>query len=209
MRLLSKIITTLFFCAFFAPVLFLSTACPDPCLMGGKGCNSDDDCPANKHCIVPRDDDSVGCFFVKGTCEPLTVCRHQQDCSEQECCDEYTNLCAPAGACAQKCSLFNSDCPRGQRCDDKSLRCRPRCDVTNGDVDCLTGEMCDLGGYCSIPQGTPCGQRADAIVGECGFYVNCIAPNDDGLSYCSWSCSENSDCPAPTRCNLDGQCVSL
>lgn len=200
MQVLLKILT-LFVFAFVS-------ACPDPCLVGGQGCNDDDDCSAKEHCILPKDADALGCYLVKGSCEPLNVCHRQSDCPAAMCCDQETWRCALEGSCTQACNLLSYDCPEGQMCDDRTSRCRPRCDVTD-ELACGELEMCDLGGTCSMPQGTPCGQNPDAIVADCGFYVHCISPNDDGQSYCSLRCDADNPCPLGTYCNGDDQCASL
>lgn len=153
------------------------SACPDPCVAGGNGCNENSDCAAGMHCLAHFGHVN-DCFLVKGTCQPMQNCDTAADCHSAECCDELTHLCAPKGACTASCE-YDTDCPPLEKCSSEYAgrqgRCRPACNVDGVEFACDPGSFC-INGACSVFLGTPCDVEDGfaGLVKDCGRSMICM-----------------------------------
>lgn len=203
--------------------------CPDPCVLGGIGCNVNDDCPSGRLCRLRRDGET-GCTVVRGVCSDV-ACGSVDDCAAGECCDPGTNTCVDAslytgplcdeftcGDCAatqlKTACTEDGDCAVDEVCRTARGgrgRCFPICD---DDVDCALDERCVAGEQCSYRIGTPCDLDVDfsgVDVEDSCAGLDCIDLDADGTRtepYCTGFCSDFEPgpgdlCPPGFVCDAD------
>lgn len=185
----------------------LGSVCVDRACL--PGCNSDRDCPSNRHCkpdSLPHGaclqcleeshcSDAETC--VAGNC--VFTCRTANDCKASTAtpqCDTNTGLCV---AC-----LSDGQCPIGNLCVANA--CKPGC---RSDRDCNDGLKCDPtfapnGGCFACIQDADCGVkvcRSHACVIDCSA-VKCTTdrPVCDPATGGCVQCLQKSDCPAGNLC---------
>ncbi|MFO0747661.1 MAG: Dickkopf N-terminal cysteine-rich domain-containing protein [Myxococcota bacterium] len=171
-----------------------STNCP-PCqgfCVAQPECKSDADCGDGQYCVL--DSYTETCPCADGSCDapcavvsagycaakPPTGCAADSDCKDGQTCHMYYPPCAacpvddagkPIGPCPN-CGPYGV-------CEDVTP---PDPGTCKSDVDCATGEHCDLS--------------------VCPMFIPCLPDGSGGCGGCSGQCVVND--PTPTSCVVSG-----
>jgi hypothetical protein len=156
--------------------LLASTACPDPCVFLGGGCNDNDDCAADQVCRKARDYEGLGCSLVEGRCIDIDnddkvtaggrVCGSVDDCEDGECCDPITDTCVG------ELSYLSLNCDEHTCRDCNDTDFGDRCQFND---ECDDDEACtanDINGFGTIEENGIC-RLACNDDDECGAFESC------------------------------------
>jgi hypothetical protein len=209
-----------FYCTSWADKLCYPGTRPPPCLAdedcqpceecsdgicrtisGCVVCSSDEDCQSCQRCDQSICIEVAGCTpcTVDGDCPPCEVCNQNGECrrdlgcilctSDQDCpgCMQCTQgACEEIPGCGTEACFTDSDCPSRTKCV---------LDPELGHFVCMPSDL---------PFGSDCSRGGDEICAE-GF---CLL-GEGGEATCTRACIDDTDCPAPTRCLPDDDCLWL
>ena len=208
-----------FYCTYQTDKLCYPGTRPPPCQSDDE-CEPCEECAANGKCqVIP------GC----------AICSNDDDCQSCQRCDQ--GICIDVAGCTP-CTL-HTDCPPCEVCSDRQCRRDLGCLLCSTDQDCpgcyncLGGACTEVAGCGTDPcfNDGDCPTRTkclpDAGLGhsvcmpsDLHFGADCSRGGDEvcgegicleqgGESTCTRSCAGDADCPSPTYCIPDADCLFL
>lgn len=160
-------------------------------------CTSDQECQSCQRCDQGICIDVAGCTpcVLDGDCPPCEVCidgqcRRDLGCilcaSDQDCPGCYQ---CQGGACQEVTGCGTEPCFNDEDCPSRT-KCLPDSDL--GHSVCMPSDL---------PFGADCSRGGDEVCGEG------ICLEEGGQSTCTRACVGDSDCPSPTYCIPDADCL--
>lgn len=135
-------------------------------------------------------DCAAGCYCdADGYCQEAGFCTFDTDCPDGFVCDDRSS-CVPEGSGGGTCSA-DDDCPQGSFCDESSGQCIGSWEC-NDDSQCGTGYTCDEDRKTCIPE--PCSDDADCLAG-------CYCDEDSGQCVETAVCGADGSCPDGMECD--------